>query len=223
MMVHWLDGVAKILKSSDLDIINLAKIANVDPTDIYRYADLSQCDLRGQDLRGIDLTGAILEGALLDSSTKLDTAFDPILNSKDYISFPINARLVRYINSEAHYAGYTYAVWYVKFLFEMMYNVKLSKHFISIMDELYDIHSDNFYSISIERQVRKTIQIPKYIKRWIIDFNYKDMGDEKYSFFIFSCLVFRIRYNFNSIPLVLENLIEREEKFRSSRAYLSSF
>jgi hypothetical protein len=222
-MAHWLDGVANILKSSDLNIINLAKLANVDPTDLYQHIDLSQCDLRGQDLRTIDFTGSLIEGALLDTSTKLDPKFDPRSNSKSYFFFPINARLVRYINSEAHQASYSYAIWYAKYLFEMLYNVKSNNQFKELLNDLYELDTENFYSITTERNVKRSIQIPNAIKNWIVDYEFRGMGNEKYSFLLFACLVFRLQYQYTSASKALESLIEREEKFRDSRVYLSGF
>jgi hypothetical protein len=222
-MTHWLDGVAKILKSSDLDIISLAKLANVDATDLYQHIDLSQCDLRGQDLRNIDFTGSIIEGALVDAATKIDPKFDPRSNSKEYFYFPINARLVRYINSEAHEASYSYAIWYAKYLFEMLYNVKSNQQFKYLLNDLYELDTEMFYSITTERRTNRSIQIPNSIKNWIIGYEFMGMGDEKYSFLLFASLIFRIQYTHISASKALESLIEREEKFRNSRVYLSGF
>ena len=176
-MTHWLDGVAKILKSSDLNIINLAKLANIEPADLYQHIDLSQCVLRGQDLRNLDFTGSVIEGALINTSTKIDPKFDPRSNSKGYFFFPINARLVRYINTEAHQASYSYAVWYAKYLFEMLYNVKLNNQFKELLNEFYELNTEKFYSISTERYTKKSIQIQNSIKNWIVDYEFWGMGD----------------------------------------------
>lgn len=222
-MAHWLDGVAKILKSPELDIIKLAQLAGVDPTYVYQYADLSQCDLRGQDLRKIDLTGAVIEGALLDSATRLDRKVDPRINSKGYFFFKVNARLVRYVNSEAHHAGYTYAVWFAKYIFEMSYNIKDLAQFKEFMDELYELNVEEFFSINNARSLRRSVQMPNYIKNWVQEFNYKELNDESYSFLILSCILFRLRYHSSSIANAIENLVERENEFRKNSVYLSGF
>lgn len=222
-MNHWLDGFAKILESSGLNIIKLAEIANIDPTYVYQHADLSQCDLRGQDLTNIDLTGAILEGALLDSATRLDRTIDPRINSRGYFFFRINARLVRYVNSEAHYAGYTYAVWFVKHIFEMLYNLKDVPQFKYFIEELYELNFEEFFLINEHRSIQRSVQIPNYIKNWITEFNFHEIENEKYSFLIFSCLIFRVRYQFDYLLRALEEIVEKELIFREIRSYLIVF
>ena len=198
-------------------------MANIDPTDVYQYADLSQCDLRGQDLRSIDLTGTILEGALLDSNTRLDRNVDPRINSRSYFSFRLNTRLVRYLNSEAHHASYTYAVWFVKYIFEILYNIKDVPQFKDFIEELYDLNVEEFFSINDHLSRRRSVQIPNYIKNWMIDFDFRELQEEKYSFLIFACLVFRIRHQFNSTSRALEEIVERELFFRKNRSYFSGF
>src|SRR3546814_10166033 len=117
-MKHWLDGVEKILRSESKDLKHLASLAGVDPRTLFRYAALSKCDLRGQDLRGLDFTGAILSGAYFDDQTLIDAEFDPRNGQKRYYKFLVSSNIVKLVNSEAEKRGYTYAIWYVKSLFE---------------------------------------------------------------------------------------------------------
>src|SRR3546814_5185862 len=91
-MKHWLDGVEKILRSESKDLKHLASLAGVDPRTLFRYADLSQCDIRGQDLRGLDFTGAILSGAYFDDQTLIDAEFDPRNGQKRYYKFLVSSK-----------------------------------------------------------------------------------------------------------------------------------
>lgn len=219
-MPHWLDGIAKILNSSSVDLKHLASIAGVDPTYIYRYSDLSKCDLRGQDLRGLDLTGANLQGALIDTRTKIDPDFDPRIKDRQYIRVRANRILIGIINSQASYHHYTYAIWYAKNMCERSSSLmKWDNHFISIIDYISSEPSmENFYDCrSKDSHYIKHVHI--YGTNWEnINKNLSGFQEEdRFSVSVLSMILFSETNRLLTSPeLAMESILDRRDKFMVS-------
>ena len=165
MKNHWLDGVSKILSSSSSNLIELAELAGANPRTVYRFADLSKCDLRGQDLRGIDFTGSIIEGAVIDESTKIDPEFDFRNNRKEYFEFLINRDLNYLLNLDAENSSYTYNIWHVKYLMESAYKLREANKFIEFCHRVCESkHIRKYYDCTIKSQcLSKSIQLQDYM------------------------------------------------------------
>ena len=118
--MHWSERVAKILNSQSGNLIELARVAGLDPQNLYAHQDLSGCDLRGQDLRGLNLEGCNIDRALIDPATKIDSQFDPRFefDYDDYIYFSISREMNTAVLNFMGETGYTYAAWAHKNLFE---------------------------------------------------------------------------------------------------------
>jgi hypothetical protein len=221
--MHWLDGVARILESNSKDLRHLASIAGVDPTTIYRYADLSKCDLRGQDLRGLDLTGAMIEGAYLDSQTLMDPEFDPRSRGKVYKRITISRNVISIINSQAMHSGYTYAIWYAKYILDTCSRLVDMPHFRSFCLEFHKngLASDIYTSDSVNRNYVRHVQMYSWSYDKILgSFSYIDEHDAM----SFACISTIIFSEFNrSIDRRVEDSIERIRSRRPDNRYMSDF
>ena len=225
-MDHWLDNVANVLTSSSLNLLELAKTGKVDPKFVFQYADLSKCDLRGQDLRGLDFTGAILEGAIIDKRTKIAAQFDPRFLEKSRYSFRVNRRLLRLLNSEADHLGYTYAIWYVKWLFDLVNYHRDNKEFLSLMNDIRELSIEEFYVCDDGSQFStRQVQIPNFAWRNLEKQFGNILNNERVSFVLLCMLIYLERNNrlHRGAAFALEALIERQERAGRSGRYISTF
>lgn len=171
-MSDWKVTVKSILTASTGDLRELAAIAGVDVRSLYRFQDLSRCDLRGQDLRGIDLTGTNIENAVVDSSTKIDEEFDFRFKfSSEYLTFKINRDLNLLINKYANHAKYRYEAWAYKSLIDR--SIKLqSRGMWPFYIELIE-GNPNFVKLvdtkSKGSMLAKTIQVYRHHQEFIHD------------------------------------------------------
>lgn len=78
-----MDGkrLAQLVFSSARDLRSLAQAAGGDPKTFFRGADFRGADLRNEDLRGYSLEGANFLGATVDDTTKVDSAFQELLDA----------------------------------------------------------------------------------------------------------------------------------------------
>lgn len=145
-MTHWSDGVARILAADSGNLLELARLAGVDPTNLYTNQSLAGCDLRGQDLRGLNLDGCEIDRAILDGATRIDPAFDPRFqyDHDDYLYFSISKDINTAILNFMNETGYRYAAWAHKSLFERgVRQIKLKRfHFY------HDIIKGNRFLVS---------------------------------------------------------------------------
>ena len=225
-LAHWLDGVARVLMTPDSDMRNLASVAGCSPKDLYEYCDLTECDLRGQDLRGLSFEGANLEGAVLDNKTLVDAEFDPRLKAPEYFSFRANKKLLQLLNSQAYTTKSTYAVWFVKWLFDLMYISRQSKIVRDISDSILDLQLDNFYSSGTRHDsVRRRVKIPSHLRKFAREFPEEVDEKDRPSFILLVALIMRNRRGDSEINAlqIIDRMVDEDERIRSSMGYFSNF
>jgi Pentapeptide repeats (8 copies) len=229
-MTHWLDGVARVLASQSTDLKHLASIADVDPTHIFRFADLSKCDLRGQDLRGLDFTGAILEGAILDEKTKIDPEFDPRSQEKSYYRIFANRILISIINSSAYESGYSYAIWYAKAAYER--SAFLLRHNSQFQTFVRSICSSEKYRSYYLCDERSSYYVKHILaSNWVpvlIDSSFDEIdADSRFSLSVFSYILFVIsNENLTDEGGAFEIMLSRRDSFSKNlmaQSYMSLF
>jgi hypothetical protein len=227
-MPHWLDGVARVLMSPELDLRKLAEIGGADATYLYQFSDLSRCDLRGQKLGGLDFTGAVLEGAALDRITEIDSKFDPRLHEAQYYRFRVNRNLLRLLNAEALSTGYTYAVWSVKWLFDLIYQYRDYDRYKEIRDSVKELHLDHLFICEIRSEYAiRRIKIP-YTVQTHLNKPPSDLTKHSFPSFLLLCaLIIRNGKGRGgeAVLSAVETLKVKEEKLNNRRTseYISLF
>lgn len=227
-MAHWLDSIAEVLKSPELNLRKLAEIGGRNPATAYRYCNLADCDLRGQDLRGIDFTGSNLDEARLDISTKIDDEFDPRIKGAQKFKFRVNRKLIKLINSEAYMMSYSYAVWFVKYALESIYQLRDSQDFKNTISQVINIDLSEYYTCAGRVEyVTRSVKVPIHIQKW---FRENDscyvLPEEHVSFMVFCFLVLRNRSLTmqDSVIFSLNNLQDRLDLFNNRKTgYISQF
>ncbi|MFD1786632.1 hypothetical protein ACFSC3_03505 [Sphingomonas floccifaciens] len=72
--------ICRIIRADSNQIRDLAAVAGIPLSDIFKFSSISGLDLRNQDLSGIDISKINFEGAILDGSTKFSSEMRPITN-----------------------------------------------------------------------------------------------------------------------------------------------
>src|SRR5688500_12348 len=57
------EAITRVLEAETTDFTELVKIARLDPTKDFRFANLSNMDFTGADLTGFDFTGSSIKGS----------------------------------------------------------------------------------------------------------------------------------------------------------------
>lgn len=68
MTTDYSDAVGKVLASEETNIIELVRIAGLDPITAFRSGNWQNCDFSGRDLRGFDFSFSDLRGAKFDGA-----------------------------------------------------------------------------------------------------------------------------------------------------------
>jgi hypothetical protein len=68
--------VARVLASTETDFATLAKLAELDPTEDFRFANLAGADFSGMSLDGFDFTGADMSGCIFRGARISGARFD---------------------------------------------------------------------------------------------------------------------------------------------------
>lgn len=141
-------------------MVELARVAGIDPKRFYVGADFTGADLRGQDLSGLDLTGATLDDCILDAKTIIEPQFDPRRAEgvhRRSVTIPRNLGVIlRIFENESFYS---YSGWAIKRLLEIHYrqsNPTESARWLEVLKEspsfraLIDQQGAQRYSLKLD-------------------------------------------------------------------------